>query len=85
MSPAAEFESLKGRIGGATGRILVVMDRSRKAYAWIYYALNIWSWPFLADHPLIQNNLILILLLAGFCFILTSLVIGVKHIRLYFK
>lgn len=85
MSPAAESESLKGRIDVATGRILVVMDRSRKAYAWIYDALHTLNWPFLADHPLIQNNLILILLLAGFCFILTSLVIGVKHIRLYFK
>ncbi|CAM3231753.1 hypothetical protein ASTA108788_09065 [Asticcacaulis taihuensis] len=67
------------------GASLWLWIAAAKAYAWIYYALHTWNWPFLADHPLIHNTLILILLLAGFSFILTSLVIGVKHIRLYFK
>lgn len=72
-------------IDGPTGRILVVMNTSRKAYAWVYYALHTWNWPFLSDHPFIHNTLILILLLAGFSFSLTSLVIGVKRLRLSFK
>lgn len=72
-------------IDGPTGRILVVMNTSRKAYAWVYYALHTWNWPFLSDHPLIHNTLILILLLAGFSFSLTGLVIGVKRLRLSFK
>lgn len=72
-------------IDGPTGRILVVMDTSRKAYAWVYYALHTWNWPILSDHPVLHNTLILILLLAGFSFSLTSLVIGVKRLRLTFK
>jgi len=72
-------------IDGPTGRILVVMNTSRKAYAWVYYALHTWNWPILSDHPVLHNTLILILLLAGFSFSLTSLVIGVKRLRLTIK
>ncbi len=72
-------------IDGPTGKILVVMDTSRKAYAWVYYALHTWNWPILSDHPVLHNSLILILLLAGFSFSLTSLVIGVKRLRLTIK
>jgi uncharacterized iron-regulated membrane protein len=72
-------------IDGPTGRILVVMNTSRKAYAWVYYALHTWNWPILSDHPLLHNTLILVLLLVGFSFSLTSLVIGVKRLRLTFK
>ncbi len=71
-------------IDGATGRITVVMDRSRAAYAWVYYALHTWNFPWLATHPIVHNTLILLLLLAGFSFSLTSLIVAVKRLRLTF-
>ncbi len=79
----------KGRtdlyIDGASGRILVVMDASRAAYAWVYYVFHTWNYPWLATHPIIHNTLVLLLLLAGFSFSLTSLIVAVKRLRLTLK
>lgn len=72
-------------IDGVTGKILVVMNTSRKAYAWVYYAIHTWNYPFLSDRPILHNTLVLMLLLAGFSFSLTSLIIGIKRLRLTFS
>uniref|UniRef100_B0SYH8 PepSY-associated TM helix domain protein n=1 Tax=Caulobacter sp. (strain K31) TaxID=366602 RepID=B0SYH8_CAUSK len=65
-----------------TGRIVSVMDPSRKAYAWIYYALHTFNFPGLIDRPVLRKILVLIPLLLGLIFSWTSLVIALKRLRL---
>jgi hypothetical protein len=63
------------------GRILTVMDGSRKAYAWLYYGLHTFNFPGLIDHPLLRRILVLVPLLLGFLFSVTGVVIGVQRLR----
>jgi hypothetical protein len=65
-----------------TGRIVSVMDPSRKAYAWVYYALHTFNFPGLLDRPVLRKVLVLIPLLLGLIFSWTSLVIALKRLRL---
>jgi uncharacterized iron-regulated membrane protein len=65
----------------ANGRILTVMNRSRAAYAWIYYALHTFNFPGLTTRPLLRYVVVLIPLLAGFLFSLTGIVIGYQRLR----
>jgi uncharacterized iron-regulated membrane protein len=68
-----------------TGEIKVLMDTSRKAYAWCYYALHTFNFPWLLDHPVLRKVLILIPLLAGFLFSITGLVVGYRRLRDSFR
>jgi hypothetical protein len=65
-----------------SGRVVIVMGASRKAYAWVYYALHTFNFPGLIDHPVLRKVLVLIPLLAGLAFSLTGLVIAIKRLRI---
>jgi len=64
-----------------SGRLLVVMDASRRAYAWSYYALHTLKFPGLANHPTRRRIVILALLTFGFLFSLTGAVVGISRLR----
>ncbi|MDB5437679.1 MAG: PepSY-associated helix domain protein, partial [Caulobacteraceae bacterium] len=65
-----------------SGRVVIVMDASRKAYAWVYYALHTFKFPGLIDHPILRKVLVLIPLLAGLAFSITGLVVAIKRLRI---
>ncbi len=66
---------------GVDGRLLTVMDDSRARYAWMYYALHTFNFPGFATHPLLRRVVVSILLLFGFLFSLTGMVLGVQRLR----
>jgi uncharacterized iron-regulated membrane protein len=68
-------------VDGATGAILTVMDQSRAAYAWIYYALHTFNFPGLSSRPVLREILVLIPLLFGLAFSVTGVVIGWQRLR----
>lgn len=68
-------------VNGADGQILTVLDDSRKAYAWIYYALHTFNFPGLTSHQLLRQILVLIPLLLGFIFSITGVVLGYQRLR----
>lgn len=68
-------------IDSSTGELLTVMDRSRVAYAWAYYALHTLKFPGLVEHDGARKVLELILLAAGFAFSVTGIVIAWRRIR----
>jgi len=65
-----------------SGEILVVMDPSRRAYAWIYYALHTLNFPALIDRPLARTVLVLLLLAGGLGFVVTGVVLAVRRVKL---
>lgn len=65
-----------------TGRLLVVMDRSRRAYAWVYYCLHTLHFPALSAHPGLRTVVVLLLLALGLAFSTTGIVLGVKRMKL---
>jgi len=67
-----------------TGRTLALVDNSRKAYAWVYFALHTFNFPVLIDRPILRRVLELIPILFGFLFSLTGLVIAIKRLRIAF-
>jgi uncharacterized iron-regulated membrane protein len=67
-------------VDSTDGRIVTVMDNSRAAYAWIYYALHTFNFPGLTTHPLLRYIVVMIPLLLGFLFSLTGVVIGYRRI-----
>jgi len=64
-----------------SGRLLAVMDASRRAYAWSYYGLHTLKVPGLANHPTLRRIVILALLTLGFMFSLTGVVIGISRVH----
>ena len=68
-------------LDGDNGQILTVMDDSRGAYAWTYYALHTFNFPVLTTRPVLRQVLVLIPLLIGFLFSLTGVVIGWRRLR----
>ncbi|SFF83053.1 PepSY-associated TM region [Novosphingobium sp. CF614] len=68
-------------VDSADGRMLTVMDGSRKVYAWIYYGLHTFNFPGLANRPLLRESLVLVLMLVGFAFSVTGVVIGWQRLR----
>jgi uncharacterized iron-regulated membrane protein len=68
-------------IDGDNGQILTVMDDSRGAYAWAYYALHTFNFPGLTTRPVLRQVLVLIPLALGFLFSLTGVVIGWRRLR----
>lgn len=67
-------------LDGVSGEILVVMDRSREAYAWFYYALHTWNVPGLSERPMLRIVLLFIPLLAGFLLSITGMVVGLRRL-----
>jgi hypothetical protein len=68
-------------VDSGTGEILVDMDASRRAYAWIYYALHTYRVPGLAGRDVLRIPLMLLLLAAGFSLSVTGVVIGYRRLR----
>lgn len=68
-------------VDAADGGILTVMNTSRAAYAWVYYALHTFNVPGLTARPIVRRVLMLIPLIAGFLFSITGVVIGWKRLR----
>jgi hypothetical protein len=68
-------------VDGVTGNLLVVMDASRRAYAWVYYALHTFNFPVLLLHTSTRVALLLLLLLIGLTFSCTGVVIGIQRLR----
>ncbi|WP_286880389.1 PepSY domain-containing protein [Sphingomonas sp.] len=77
------------RYAGATGpalyvdadHILTVMNTSRAAYAWAYYALHTFNFPGLTRRPALRRGVIVVPLLAGLLLSLTGVVIGWSRLR----
>lgn len=66
---------------GATGRVLTVNDKSRKIYAWVYYALHTFNVPGLVERPTLRRIIVMLPLIAGFLFSVTGVVIGWRRLR----
>ncbi|HLZ99036.1 MAG TPA: PepSY domain-containing protein [Steroidobacteraceae bacterium] len=64
-----------------SGRLLAVMNSSRRDYAWIYYALHTLQFPGLIDHPEVRTIIVLLLLAVGFVFSVTGVVLSWVRLR----
>lgn len=88
LPPSARLVRLEGRapprlyVDGQTGRVLVAMDRSRAAYAWVYYMLHTYNFPGLSDRPALRITILLIPLSLGLAFSVTGLLAAVRRLRL---
>jgi hypothetical protein len=87
MTPETTMIQVGGRnavnvyVDPIAGRILTVMDPSRRAYAWIFYALHTFKFPALSTRPVLRHIAVLVPLGAGFLFCITAVVIGVSRLR----
>ncbi|TWB39094.1 PepSY-associated transmembrane protein [Nitrospirillum pindoramense] len=68
-------------VDALTGRVGAVMDDSRKAYAWLYYALHTFAVPGLASRPVLRAAVQLALLSLGLAFSVTGIVVGLRRLR----
>jgi uncharacterized iron-regulated membrane protein len=76
-----ESRPLRVYADDVTGKLLVVMDTSRRAYAWVYYALHTFNFPGLLEHTTTRAVLVLGLLLVGLTFSATGAVLGYRRLR----
>ena len=60
----------------ASGRLLLVMDRRRAAYAWLYYMVHTYNYPGLSDRPTLRKTLLLVPLSLGFAFAMTGVLVA---------
>ena len=74
-------EPLSVFIHPASGKLLVVMDRSRAAYAWLYYMVHTYNYPGLSHRPVLRITILLIPLTLGFAFSITGLLSGLRRLR----
>ena len=65
----------------SSGKVLVAMDRSRAAYAWLYYMVHTYNYPGLSDRPVIRITILLIPLTLGFAFSISGLLVSVRRLR----
>lgn len=68
-------------VDGVTGKIVVVMDRSRETYAWVYYMLHTYNFPGLSSRPVLRITILLVPLSLGFGFAVTGVLVGVRRLR----
>lgn len=64
-----------------SGDILAVMNRGRRAYAWVYYALHTLNFPGLLSHPLTRIATELLLLAGGLASGVTGIVLAFRRVR----
>ncbi|HEV7448563.1 MAG TPA: PepSY domain-containing protein [Steroidobacteraceae bacterium] len=76
-----ELEPLRVYVDAAAGRLLVVMDPSRRTYAWVFYALHSFNFPALLAHPTTRAILVVVLMIFGLGFSATGAVIGIRRLR----
>ncbi len=73
--------AVRAYVDRLSGRFLVVMDLSRRSYAWIYYGLHTLEFPGLIEHPALRTFLVLFLLALGFLSSATGVVLSVKRLK----
>jgi len=78
---AADQTSERVYVDPSSGRLLAVMDPSRRAYAWIYYAVHTFNFPGLSTSPHARTTVVLGLLAAGLVFCGTGVVLGVLRLK----
>lgn len=78
---AGDGEAVRAYVDRLSGRFLVVMDLSRRSYAWIYYGLHTLEFPGLIEHPALRTFLVLFLLALGFLSSATGVVLSVKRLQ----
>ena len=64
----------------STGRILSVMDRSRRLYRWLFNGLHSFDFPVIVNRRPLWDLTMIALLLGGFVFSATSVVIGYRAV-----
>ena len=69
-------------VNPATGDIVAVVNRSRAAYDWVYYALHSFNFPGLLALPVLRALIVLPLLALGFALCITSIVVGIRRLRI---
>jgi uncharacterized iron-regulated membrane protein len=74
-------QRLRVYVDGVTGTLLVAMDSSRRAYAWVYYALHTFNFPLLLVHSSTRTVVVLVLLSIGLTFSCTGAVLGFQRLR----
>jgi len=67
-------------IDSANGTVPQRLDRSRRAYRWLYSALHTLDFPILAAHPKIRSSLIVSFCVLGLLFSITGVVIGWRRL-----
>jgi len=72
---------LRVYVDSVTGNLLVAMDTSRRAYAWVYYALHTFNFPLLLVHTSTRTVVMLLLLSIGLTFSCTGAVLGFQRFR----
>jgi uncharacterized iron-regulated membrane protein len=68
-------------VDGVSGKILVVMDQSREAYAWVYYMVHTYNYPGLSSRPALRITILLVPLALGFAFSITGILVGIRRLR----
>jgi hypothetical protein len=74
-------QALRLFVDPVSGRLLVAMDHSREAYAWVYYMLHTYNFPGLSERPVLRIVILLIPLTLGFIFSITGVLVGVRRLR----
>jgi uncharacterized iron-regulated membrane protein len=69
-------------VGRFSGAPLAVMNPSRRAYAWVYFCLHTFNFPGLIDRPAARTIVEMLLLLLGFGFCVTGVVLGVRRLKI---
>lgn len=69
-------------VDAATGAIVGVMDRSRRVYRWLFNGLHGFDVPPLSGHRALWDASLLLGLAAGLGFVITSVVIGWRRVRM---
>jgi hypothetical protein len=67
-------------VDAVDGRLVAAIDSSRALYTWLYYGLHTFRVPGLIEHPTLRAVIILIPLLLGLAFSVTSVVVGVRRL-----
>lgn len=68
-----------------SGEILMVMDRGRRLYRWLFNGLHSLDFPGLVNRRPLWDVVIVSLMALGFTFSLTGAIVGIKHLRQTFK
>jgi hypothetical protein len=78
---AGQGTAVRAYIDRLSGRFVVVMDLSRRSYAWIYYGMHTLEFPGLIEHPALRTFLVLFLLVLGFLSSATGVVLSFKRLK----
>lgn len=69
-------------VGRFSGRLVAVMNPSRRAYAWVYFCLHTLNFPGLVEHPVARTIVEVPLMLFGLGFCVTGIVLGARRLKI---